>query len=123
MSKILIIDDDSLQRAFLKAGLEKLGYEVRVARNGIKALSLMSEEFFSPSLVITDMVMPDMDGLEVIQYFRVHHPEIPVVAISGRVPETYLQLATRMGAQAALTKPIHPATLGGIVDTLLGANA
>ncbi len=119
MCLILVIDDDSLQRTTLRVGLERLGHEVHTAENGKKALDMMSEECLFPSLVITDIVMPEMDGLEVIQHFRRHRPEIPVVAMSGEVPESYLHLAQRLGARASLTKPIHPHRLQEILEGIL----
>lgn len=119
MPNILAIDDDSLQRASLRVALEKAGHCVRVAANGTKALRLMNEEYFVPALVITDMVMPEMDGLEVLQYFRQHHPSVPVVAISGELPETFLHLARRLGARAALSKPIRTPALIALVEELL----
>jgi len=119
--QILVIDDDSLQRTTLRVCLEKLGHEVRTAANGLKALKMMSEEFVSPALVITDMVMPDMDGLEVIQHFHRHLPGVPIVAISGEGPLSFLHLAMRLGARAALTKPINPELLQETLEGLIGA--
>jgi CheY-like chemotaxis protein len=119
MCQILVIDDDSLQRASLRAGLEKLGHEVYTAENGLKALRMMSETSILPSVVITDMVMPEMDGLEVIQHFRVHYPGIPVVAISGEMPESFLHLARRLGARMTFRKPMGVEQLQMTLEALL----
>ena len=123
MCRILVIDDDSLQRTTLRVCLEKLGHEIRAAESGVKALKIMNEDAFLPALVITDMVMPDMDGLEVIQYFHTHHPDIPLIAISGEVPDSYLQLAKRLGARAAMAKPIRLERLQEILEEILGTSA
>ena len=120
MCQILVIDDDSFHRSTLQLGLEKLGYEVRTAHDGRHALEVMGEPSCLPSAVITDMVMPEMDGLEVIQYFRKHYPAIPVVAISGEVPEYYLHLAIRLGARAVMVKPIHFGNCQKMLAEILG---
>ena len=123
MCLILVIDDDSLQRTTLRVSLERLGHQVHTAENGRKALDLLNEDGISPSLVITDIVMPEMDGLEVIQHFRRHHPGIPVVAISGEVPESYLHLAKRLGARDALVKPVFQERLQKVLEEILGIPA
>lgn len=123
MCQILVIDDDSLQRTSLQSGLEKLGHVVHAARNGLEAIKMMAEDGLSPDLVVTDMVMPEMDGLEVIQHFRLHAPGIPVVAMSGELPESFLQLARRLGARAALVKPVRAEKVQAALDEILSAPA
>ena len=119
MSLILIIDDDSLLRATLRVVLEKFGHQVVAAENGQKAVLVMNEPLKLPDLVITDMVMPEMDGLEVIHYFRTHHSGIPIIAMSGEMPESFLHLAGRLGAQATMRKPLEYSVLGETVARLL----
>lgn len=119
MSQILVIDDDSLLRTTLRAVLERMGHQVVLAEHGQRAVQIMNEPLKSPDLVITDMVMPEMDGLEVIHYFRMHHPNIPIIAISGEMPESFLHLAGRLGARATMRKPLQNAELGATVERLL----
>jgi CheY-like chemotaxis protein len=121
MCKILVIDDDSLQRASLRVGLEKLGHEVYTAENGRVAVKMLREGGLLPTLVVTDMVMPEMDGLEVIRHFQQHLPHIPVVAMSGELPESFLQLAKRLGARAALVKPVRADKVQETLNEILGA--
>lgn len=123
MCQILVIDDDSLQRASLRVGLEKLGHEVYTAENGRVAVKMLREGALLPGLVVTDMVMPEMDGLEVIRHFQQHLPHIPVVAMSGELPESFLQLAKRLGARAALTKPVRADKVQETLNEILGALA
>lgn len=122
MSRILVIDDDSLLRATLRVAFGKVGHQVEVAEHGQKAVQIMNEALFLPDLVITDMVMPEMDGLEVIQYFRTHYPDIPLLAISGEAPESFLHLAGRLGARATMRKPLPHAGLLELVERLLNEN-
>jgi len=121
MCQILVIDDDSLQRATLRVGLERLGHEVHTAENGLVAIKMMNRRGISPTLVVTDMVMPEMDGLEVLQHFRQHLPHIPVVAMSGQMPESFIHLARRLGARGALVKPVHAEMVHGVLTEILGA--
>ncbi len=123
MCQILIIDDDSLQRTSLRIGLERLGHEVHTAENGLVAIKMMNNPVLSPTLVVTDMVMPEMDGLEVIRHFQQHLPHIPVVAMSGELPESFLQLAKRLGARAALVKPVRADKVQATLNEILGALA
>ena len=121
MSQVLVIDDDSLQRASLRVGLERLGHEVHTAENGLVAIKMMNSRGISPALVVTDMVMPEMDGLEVIRHFQQHLHHIPVVAMSGELPESFLQLAKRLGARAALAKPVRADKVQETLNEILGA--
>jgi len=123
MCQILIIDDDSLQRTSLRMGLEQFGHKVHEAENGLVAIKMMSSRGLSPALVVTDMVMPEMDGLEVIRHFQQHLPHIPVVAMSGELPESFLQLAKRLGARAALVKPVRAEMVHAVLGEILTATA
>ena len=81
MASILVIDDDPSIRTVFQRYLERLGYVVRVAANGREGIQLMEAE--PPDLVITDIMMPEADGLEVIMAIRSKHLKVPVIAISG----------------------------------------
>ena len=107
MARILVIDDDPQIRMLLRELLEREAYEVLDAFNGFEALEIFSHNTID--LVITDIVMPDMDGLEVMIRLRKTHPELKVIAISGGArirPQSYLDLADSLGADATLTKPM-----------------
>lgn len=105
MPKILIIDDEALQREMLAGFLTKQGYDTRIASGGREGLEIYSQ-FFAP-LVITDMKMPDMDGMEVLVRLREINPFVQVIVLTayGTV-ETAVE-SMRQGALGYLTKPIN----------------
>ena len=100
--------------------MRKAGHEVCATVNGRQALRLLQVEIFMPSLVLTDIAMPEMNGLEIIEYFRTHHPGIPLVAMSGDAASGYLVLARKLGAKAVLEKPIRQELLLRTIDSVLG---
>lgn len=81
MSSVLIIDDDELMRTFLVESFEKEGYEVRFAKNGQEGVEAYFER--AADLVITDLFMPEMDGVEVARALIKHDPDVKIFAISG----------------------------------------
>ena len=106
MPTILLIDDNDQYRIMLNKVLSYAGYEVCEAKNGKEAVRAYRERPID--LVITDLIMPQKDGLEVIMELRDLNPEVRIIAISGggRVdPENYLELAQGFGAQRVLAKP------------------
>ena len=109
MSRILIIDDDDDQfRTMLQITLEEAGYEMRTAENGKKGLESLRER--APDLVVTDLVMPEKEGIETIGVLRRDFPDVKIIAVSGggRVgPESYLKLAEQMGAARSFPKPLE----------------
>ncbi len=108
MSKILVIEDDKKLRELMCETLTEHEYEVRSARNGAMGLQLLEEA--SVDLVISDIFMPEKDGLEVIREIRTVSPDMKIIAVSGggRLgKETYLMAAKRMGANHVLGKPFN----------------
>ena len=105
-AKILIVDDDPQVRCFLAKLLEIEGYDVIQACNGKEAQAYCRETSFE--LMITDLVMPEQEGLETIHAIRQHWPRFPVIAISGAFGGSYLELAKRLGADAVFRKPFEP---------------
>ena len=106
MASILIIDDDLPIRDLLRDTLTRSGYSIRTAANGIEGLQLYRAQ--SPELVITDMVMPEQDGLSTIMELRRISPGVRIIAMSGGMvqkPELYLQFAEKLGADRVLLKP------------------
>lgn len=107
MNKILVVDDDQQIRNMLRATLERENYEVVEAGDGIEAMAAYKSE--SIDLVITDIVMPDKEGIELIMELKGTNPEVKIIAISGggRInPEDYLKWARRFGVDRTFSKPV-----------------
>ena len=119
MAHILVIDDDAVLRAVLTFALKSAGHAVNCAPDGRRALELLRTE--SADLVITDLVMPEQDGIETIMAIRHLFPALPVVAMSGALPNAslYLEIAANLGVRRALAKPFDTATLLDAVNEVL----
>ena len=105
-SHILVVEDDEYLREFLRVSLEGEGYQISVAKHGREACYLATE--FHPDLVITDIFMPEMDGLVVIQQLSKLPAPPKIIAISGVGSDNhYLNMAKTFGASCVLMKPIN----------------
>ena len=107
--KILIVDDDAQVRSFLATLLETDGYTVVQAGDGKEAQARWLETSFD--LVISDLVMPEQEGLETIHALRKQSPDLPLIAISGAFAGAYLELAKKLGANAVFRKPFEAGTI------------
>lgn len=120
MAKILVIDDETSIAIMLKKMLEKAGHEVEIASNGIEGLIVF--EKFNPELLITDIVMPEKEGLELIIELRKKIPELKIIAISGGGRfqyEGYLTSAKHLGANMVFQKPLdHKEFINSISELL-----
>lgn len=120
MPRILVIDDDEQIRNMLRILLQKEGYDVECAPEGKVALALFNHAPFN--LVITDIVMPEKEGLETIMELKQQYPDVKIIAISGggRVnPGHYLDGARALGAAFTFTKPVKLDRLLSAVKVLL----
>ena len=120
--KILVIDDDTAVRYTLKKILLNAGFEVLEAPDGKKGMQLFQLD--RPDLVITDIIMPEQEGIETIIALKNTSPDAPIIAISGggRIGnEDLLRMATRLGADAILHKPFGEAELVNVVKAKLAA--
>ena len=123
MAKILVIEDDDSFRNVLVQMLAKVGYEVRQAGDGNQALEVCAQ--FGPDLVLTDIIMPDKEGLETIQELLEICPGMKIIAMSGGVmfgPDSYLPLAQKLGAKATLQKPFMREELISTINQVLEEN-
>lgn len=121
MATILLIDDDELVRRTLTLALRAAGHEVHTAREGREGLQILSSA--QPDLVITDIIMPDQEGIETIMQIRKRDSRIPIIAISGAgVSGTldFLGTATAFGATRVIRKPFRPGVLVDAVRECLG---
>ncbi len=121
MARILIIDDDDQVRKIIKLTLISAGFEVMEAQDGKIAMKIFRENP-EPDLVITDLIMPEKEGIETIIEIRRDFPDVPIIAISGggRIdPNDYLYLAEKLGAQKTLEKPFSRKEIVDAVNELL----
>jgi phosphoserine phosphatase RsbU/P len=116
-SRILVVDDESTVRKVLMMALTKLGFSVRGAEDGQRALEMIKEEV--PDLVLCDMRMPTMDGLELLRQVRPSWPDLPVVVMSGAGLLDDAVGALRLGAWDYVTKPTEIAALEHTIDKAL----
>jgi excisionase family DNA binding protein len=118
---VLIVDDDAGLREFLRANLEGEGYLVREAGSAEEGLTVLDEE--PPDLILLDVMMPHVDGWEMLRRVRERHgvESIPVVMFSGKVDEIEAGAAEEAGAQAFIGKPFDPEQLLASTKQLLRA--
>jgi DNA-binding response OmpR family regulator len=122
--KILVIDDEPGIRCLIEHVMQVNGHQVLMATNGVSGMRLMRLE--RPDMVITDILMPDQDGLGIIRSMRQEFPEVKILAISGGGAVGSLDLlvaAGRLGADATLAKPFMPEQLFESVKGLASAKA
>jgi CheY-like chemotaxis protein len=120
LPEIVIIDDDPQMRRLLVRLLKGDGHTVHEATNGGEGVQLFRR--VHPVLVITDILMPDQEGIETIQQLRRENPTIPILAISGGGPPVYLRAAIGLGASAALEKPFGADEFLSVVRKLIETN-
>lgn len=121
MKTVLVVDDDPSIRALIRLFLEGAGYAVVEAGDGRRGMRVLSDA--PVDLVILDIFMPEMDGLEVLQELREHCQTCKVMAISGgsvKVGMDLLGHATIFGADSILEKPFDESTLIAKVGDLIG---
>ena len=108
---ILIVDDDDRLREFVRVNLEMEGYAVREASNAEEGLRALEDE--PPDLILLDVMMPQVDGWEMLQRVQERHGvgAIPVIMFSGKVDEQSLKTAAARGAQGFIGKPFNPQQL------------
>jgi len=120
MGKILVIDDDEQISRTLHQVLEMDGHEVLDAPNGKEGIKLFEEH--GADIIITDIIMPEKEGLETIEELREYDPDLKIIAISGGGsfdPRIYLNIAENLGAMRSLVKPFSREELLATVKELL----
>jgi CheY-like chemotaxis protein len=121
VASILVIDDEAPMRRFVALALEKQGHAVAEAADGAEALRILAEHPIG--LVITDLLMPETDGIETIMELRRLYPATKIIAISGggeyQSGKGFLRAAESLGADATLTKPFEFKQLLPAVEALL----
>jgi CheY-like chemotaxis protein len=121
MARILIVDDEPDILVILDRMLRKMSHETVLAANGKEAVQRLNEG--AVDLVITDLIMPESEGIETIAQVRKRWPSLKIIAMSGggrQSPTPYLAVAGRLGADATLAKPFDRAELAEAVRSVLG---
>jgi two-component system, cell cycle sensor histidine kinase and response regulator CckA len=119
--RVLVVDDEAEIRKLLRQFLEHAGYQVAEASNGRQAVNEVDAG--GVALVITDLVMPEKEGIETIREMRQRHREVKIIAMSGAFGGRFLRTAEMLGAHATLSKPVRAEQLVRAVRDVLGANA
>jgi DNA-binding response OmpR family regulator len=124
MTKILVIDDDAAVRMTIEHLLRDAGYDVLTAEDGMLGMAMFRSE--QPDLVITDIIMPEQEGIQTIAEMRKARPDAKIIAISGggRIGNAdFLQMARALGAMDVVSKPFDPDELLTIVENCLAGHA
>ncbi|KAA3614711.1 MAG: response regulator [Calditrichaeota bacterium] len=125
MIKILVVDDDDIFRGLLKDSLTQSGNKIVTAQDGLRALRELEKQRFD--MVITDIVMPEKEGIEVIREIKAKYPDVKIIAMSGGSPflhaELNLKLAKKVGADLALQKPFMQNELIASINQLFPNNS
>lgn len=119
MAKILLIEDDDIFREAVRLWLTAWGHDVTPSSNGRHALATFDS---APCpLVITDVIMPERDGLELVPTFRQRHPQVKIIAMSGGgwiAGDDCLRMAKMLGADRVIAKPFTPQELAALIKEL-----
>lgn len=121
MLRLLLIDDNAMLRKALRIALGQMGYAVTEAANGAEALARFREQ--PVPLVVTDIVMPEKEGLETVRELRALAPQVKIIAMSGGgtgAAGDYLRMAKILGADRVLQKPFSDDDLAAVIRELLG---
>jgi DNA-binding response OmpR family regulator len=122
---ILLVDDEELLRAGVQEMLEMEGYAVLTAPNGQQAMACLTDQTID--LIITDLVMPKMDGIDFVQQVRKIRPDVPVIVVSGstrNIMQRYgIDTIQVPGADASLSKPFKGVDLMAQIRELLASRA
>ena len=108
--KILVVDDETAITELIEVILSERGYQVIIANNGKSGIRQF--EKFHPDLIITDLVMPDIEGIELLRVLRTRTKSIPIIVMSGNpVGQKFLKASRLLGAIDTLNKPFNPQEL------------
>jgi DNA-binding NtrC family response regulator len=118
MTKVLVVDDDEVVLLALSKTLSNAGYEVIKTSNSIEVARALEAD--RPDVLITDLIMPDREGIEIIMQTRKSHPGLVVIAMS--VEPDYLELAERLGADAVMHKRFDHADWGADLIRMIEDN-
>lgn len=116
-SKILVVDDEASVVEVVRLYLERDGYQVAVAHDGATALNQV--DTFEPDLIVLDVMLPEIDGLEILRRLRKQEKEVAIILLTARTQETDRIFGLELGADDYVTKPFSPAELVARVKAVL----
>jgi len=117
---VLLVEDDFSLLDLFRRTLERAGFEVITATHGVTALSLFGENAIA--LVVTDILLPHMDGFTLIRKLRDESPDVPIIAISGMDDsQNFRDSASKCGANASLAKPLSRQHLVDLARSMVGS--
>lgn len=119
MARILIMDDDASVRTALKTLLQNEGHEITEAHNAAEGAKIYTTS--APDLIITDLLMPERDGVEALLELRSQYPDIKTIVISGDAPE-FLPIVEDLGAGRTIAKPFKNKDVIAAVNELLATD-
>src|SRR5258706_8011614 len=117
MKKIVVVDDEQSVRLSIEQALKSAGHKVTLAARGVEGIKIFHQA--PADVLVTDIFMPDYDGIQFIGYFRKFYPHVPIIAISGNPIGDMLEVARKLGVAAALEKPFAVEDLLKAVDEVL----
>jgi CheY-like chemotaxis protein len=125
VASILVVDDDPAVRTTVALLLQRSGHRTQVAADGRAGLATLAAGGID--MLIVDLFMPGMDGIETIREVRKHQPELPIIVMSGTVIDTpapgapdFLAMAVKLGAVRSMQKPFKPRDMIKTIEELLG---
>lgn len=120
MSRVLIVDDSLLQRRMLSSIVEAEGYEVTTASNGKEGLDAILT--YPPNCVLLDMLMPEMDGVQVLEALQEKGVTVPIVVVTADVQEWMKTRCLELGANCFMNKPAKPEEICSTLKTILSSS-
>lgn len=114
---ILVVDDILMNIKYMKILLSKSGYKVLTAKNGLDALKLIENN--KPDLILLDLLMPIMNGFEVLKELSKQNSEIPVVVVSAEISDSDVDKLKELGARDLIKKPVSPGFLLTKIDKII----
>ncbi len=112
-SRILVVDDEEAMRTVLELRLQDWGYEVRLARDGLEAKALV--ESYDPDIVISDVVMPEVTGFDLLKFLKAGNPRRPIILVTAQATIEMAVEATKLGAENYIEKPLDYPKLRAIL--------
>ena len=120
MAVILIIDDSAFQRKRIREAVQALGHETLEAADGSEGLEIAADH--EPDCIVTDLLMPVMDGIEVLETLYEQGSKVPVIVVTADVQDSTAQQCIELGAKALLNKPPEREDLDNAIHHVLSLN-